>query len=138
MSWSETHFVSEHFYPKYDYSDYDDIEQERNGESPAPSSKGNLGLSHRVHPSLRPSSDADPYSYSFTSPSSPRSPSSDSSLSSFVPKGLSSYTPHYSPVEHSNIQPDSSHMEEEPFQPSEQQVDDYYPDLTSNTAALLW
>lgn len=139
VSWSETHFVSEHFYPKYDYSDYDDIEQENEElDSPAttPMAKKNLGLSHRVHPSLRPTNTSDdPYSYSFTSPTSPRSTAPNSSLSSFVPKTISSYTPQYTAEDHSPMTNGGSPVSHEPL---EQNTDDFYADLTSNTAALLW
>lgn len=139
VSWSDTQLVSEHFYPKYDYSDYEEIEEEQTQVTT--SSKGNSGLSHRVHPSLRQSGDADPYGYEFTS-TSPRSQTSDSSLSSFVPKSLSAYSPSGYTAPESSPKANGNHELEvdgaqEPQQ-TEQQTDDYYADLTSNTAALLW
>lgn len=133
VSWSETQFVSEHSYPKYDYSDYDTIEQEETNEDPPTTSNKNLGLSHRVHPSLRPN---DPYSYNFSG--SPRSQPSDGSLSTFMPKGLSSYTPHYTAVDHSPMENGDSQVSQEPLDQPEQHTDTFYADLTSNTAALLW
>lgn len=136
VSWSETHFVLEHTYPKYDYSDYEEIQQETNGDCATVSSGENLGLSHRVHPSLRPANETDPYSYGFTSPTPTKNTAAGSSLGSFVPKTLSSYTPQFTPLSNS---PMAEQIAEEPLDQPEQQADDFYgADLTSNTAALLW
>ncbi len=101
---------------------------------------GNSGLAQRLHPSLRKNDDSDPYGYGFSSPVSPRSPPAENSLSTFVPKGLSSYSPQilsgYSDLseEGANDQDDRSLQEVIP----EEETDDFYADLASNTAALLW
>lgn len=121
----------EHFYPKYDYSDYDEIEH----ASDSPSTE-NSGLSHRLHPSLRPN-ESDPYGYGFNSS---KSPPSNSSLSTFVPKALSSFSPQtvsgYSDRNQVVAANDTNRTIEEV--PVDEETDDYYADLTSNTAALLW
>ena len=133
VSWSDTQLTSEHFYPKYDYSDYDDIDQENSSGS---SKNANSGLSHRLHPSLRPN-DSDPYGYGFTSPASPRSATADNSLSTFVPKALSTYTPQILSSYSQEVDVNNSTtgtLEEE----VEDQTNDFYADLNSNTAALLW
>ena len=104
VSFSDSSLHTEHFYPKYDYSDYDEIEQ----ELPDIFGRGklrnvNTGLSHRLHPSLRTDNDtnSDSYRYGFNSsaggnPSSP-SPSSSTDSPSSVGLGggggLSSYKP---------------------------------------------
>lgn len=125
----------EHFYPKYDYSDYDEIEQD---DTSKPPSTKNSGLSHRLHPSLRPSNESDPYSYGFGSTVSPRSPTHDNSLSTFVPKALSGYSQSpeiLSDRNHAVVNDNSRTLEEAT---AEEEADDFYTDLTSNTAALLW
>lgn len=103
------------------------------------SSNENSGLSHRLHPSLRRNSDTDPYAYGFTSP---KSPTPDNSLSSFVPKTLSSYSPQlladYStpqPVLNGGVVHGTTAL---PLDKVDEQMEDFYVDLTSNTAALLW
>ena len=110
VSFSDSSLHTEHFYPKYDYSDYDEIEQ----ELPDIFGRGklrtiNAGLSHRLHPSLRTDNepDSDSYRYGFNSstgsnPSSP-SPHSTSNLADSPSSvgvglgggggGLSSYKP---------------------------------------------
>ena len=110
MAFSDTELITEHHYPKYDYSDYENsqeddvsagfsfsfwkskVEVEEDEQS---------GLSHRLHPSLRsPEPDPDTYRYSpsrdSVSPvSSPPPPvaasSSSSSLHNYKPSILSSY-----------------------------------------------
>lgn len=128
--------MSEHFYPKYDYSDYEDIEH---GETSSPPSTENSGLSHRLHPSLRPNNESDPYAYGFGSAHSPRSPPSDTSLNTFVPKALSSYSPQtvssYSDRKQEATADESNMIIEVAV---EEETDDFYADLASNTAALLW
>lgn len=124
--------MSEHFYPKYDYSDYEDAEEAPT--SSGPPSTANSGLSHRLHPSLRPNNESDPYAYGFGSALSPRSPPADNSLSTFVPKALSSqivssYSDHHLEVATNGA------IEEVAV---EEETDDFYADLASNTAALLW
>ena len=138
VSWSDTHLVMEHFYPKYDYSDYEEAEKD---VASNPASTENSGLSHRLHPSLRPSNASDPYAYGFSSTGSPRSPSSDNSLSTFVPKALSAYSqaPQISSSysDRNQVAADDNSRRLEEVMP-EEETDDFYADLTSNTAALLW
>lgn len=133
VSWSDTQLTSEHCYPKYDYSDYDDIDQERSSRN---SINVNSGLSHRLHPSLRPN-ESDPYGYGFTSPASPRSTTADNSLSTFVPKALSTYSPQIlsSYLQEVGVHNGATETLEEEL---EDQTNDFYADLNSNTAALLW
>jgi hypothetical protein len=137
VSWSDTHLVLEHYYPKYDYSDYDDIEQENAVKS---SSTENSGLSHRLHPSLRNNNESDPYGYGFNPVVSPRSHTSENSLSTFVPKALSSYSqsPQVSPTYSDRDQVVSTNNSTLEEVTPEEENDDFYADLTSNTAALLW
>ena len=147
VSWSDTQLVSEHYYPKYDYSDYDDIEREEANKNKfmAALAKENSGLSHRLHPSLRHNNDSDGYGYGGFSPTSPspRNTTSENSLSSFVPKTLSGHSPQML-AGYTDLNPDAHIQAEENGLPEEletvqEQTDDFYDDFTSsNTAALLW
>lgn len=141
VSWSDTNLVLEHYYPKYDYSDYEEVERDVNSDTSNLASTENSGLSHRLHPSLRPSTDSDPYSYGFSSGVSSRSPASDNSLSTFVPKALSAYS--QSPQILSSYSDRNQVAANDISRPleevtPEEETDDFYADLTSNTAALLW
>ncbi len=147
VSWSDSQLVSEHFYPKYDYSDYDDIEREQENKNKFMTAlaKENSGLSHRLHPSLRRNNDTDAYGYGGFSPTStsPRTTTPDNSLSSFVPKTLSGHSLQMLSG-YTDINPQTGGNNEEvnespqELETVQEQTDDFYADLTSNTAALLW
>ena len=102
----------EHYYPKYDYSDYEDIQDNEvsTGFSfsfwkskiavEAVDSEEQNGLSQRLHPSLlSPEPDPDTYRYSPSrdpAPTSPpprdhTSPSTSTTLHNYKPSILSSY-----------------------------------------------
>ncbi len=147
VSWSDTQLVSEHFYPKYDYSDYDDVEREEDNKNrfKAALSKENSGLSHRLHPSLRRNNDTDGYGYGGFSPTSPppRITAPESSLSSFVPKTLAGHSPQmFSGYSDTHTEAEDSRGQEnglpDTLESGQEQSDAFYADLTSNTAALLW
>ncbi len=125
VSWSDSQLTSEHVYPKYDYSDYEEVEQ--------PSSSV---LSHRLHPSLLPPSDGDPYTAGFNPPGY----SQGGSLSNFVPSSLSPTVMEdnyeFSFQEESKNEDKSSPPVDNG--PAEHDYSDYYSDQTSNAAALLW
>ena len=147
VSWSDSQLVSEHYYPKYDYSDYDDLEREEENKNrfKAALAKENSGLSHRLHPSLlRRTSDTDDYGYGF-SPTSPppRSTTPESSLSSFVPKTLAGHSPQmFSSYSDTHTEAEDNKGQEnglpDTLESVQEQSDDFYADLASNTAALLW
>jgi len=125
--------VSEHFYPKYDYADYDDMEEEDRTAS------DNSGLSHPVHPSLQAVNETDRYENGFNS--TPWNQSFDSSLSSFVPKTLSSYGTNLLADSYTEPEPEPAGgaiEESEAQQQVDGQADDYYGDVGSGTPALLW
>ncbi len=155
VSFSESDLTVEHFYPKYDYRDYDEIQEESDEEG-----KELTGLSQRVHPSLRsaltqpihPSlrtsaSDSNVSRYSRSSSLSkqqPSSPESTTDLHRYTPKLLSSYedelqqhlSGNYSVSVGSDSHdglaesPDTTPVTENP------PIDDFYASLSSNTAAL--
>ena len=149
VSWSDTQLVSEYFYPKYDYSDYEDIEREEANKNQfmAALAKENSGLSHRLHPSLlQRKNDTDSYGYgSYNSTSPPaRTTPSENSFSSFVPKALSGHSPQlfsgYAdpiPEVRSTEKAEENGLLEE-LDSVPEQTDDFYADLATNTAALLW
>ena len=115
MAFSETDLTVEHYYPKYDYSDYEDIQTDdvstgfsfsfwksREQVEATDNADDQNGLSQRVHPSLRsPESDPDNYRYSPSRESTQpgHTPPTTSSgvktttitLSSYKPSILSSY-----------------------------------------------
>ena len=167
VSFSDSSLHTEHFYPKYDYSDYDEIEQ----ELPDIFGRGklrnvNTGLSHRLHPSLRTDNDtnSDSYRYGFNSsaggnPSSPspssstdHSPSSvglggggglssykPSMLSSFDSLGTFSHLP--TPTLPSPIKEEASaeaDADSDKVDGAEDDSTDFYSTLNADTAALLW
>ena len=139
--------MSEHFYPKYDYSDYDEIDQDN--EETQNSFPENSGLSQRLHPSLRLTKDAssDPYHYGYSQTATLKNGgSSDNflensphmSLSSYSPKILAGY-PNLNLIEqNSSVEEDLSRETVHINPANEDQAKDFYADLTSNTAALLW
>ena len=145
VSWSDSALISEYYYPKYNYSDYEEIHE----ETPQISSHENSGLSQRLHPSLRLSNDtnSDPYHYGYSPSASPKSGSSESSLANFIPSSLSSYSPrilaNYSdPIESSDAATEEAGISitgsTQMSPTNEVDTDDFYAGLTSNTAALLW
>ena len=156
VSFSDSNLHTEHFYPKYDYSDYEDIEQ----ELPDIFGRGKLrnsGLSHRLHPSLRVDNDvdSDAYRYGFNSNSSNNlsspPPSSSDLPSNGVEGGLSSYKPSMlSPFDSlasfnspGYSTPPTTPIKEDPREDiSNEQIEDnstdYYSSLNADTAALLW
>lgn len=116
VAFSETDLTVEHYYPKYDYGDYEDIQDNEvtTGFSfsfwkskiavEATDSREENGLSQRLHPSLRsPEPDPDTYRYSpsrdatSSSTSSPPPPDHTSpsttttTLHNYKPSILSSY-----------------------------------------------
>lgn len=135
VSWSDTNLVSEHYYPKYDYSDYEEIEQENHNSSE------DVGFSHKLHPSLRPvNTQSDPYkNYTNFSTAPMNGMGSEGSLSTFTPSSLSSYAPRilagYSDINTTDTE-DSTPANTGAI--PEEQTEDFYADVTSNTAALLW
>ena len=162
MSFSDSNLHTEHFYPKYDYSDYEDIEQ----ELPDIFGRGklrNAGLAHRLHPSLREDNDTDSDSYRYgfnpgagSNSSTPSPTATDSSSSTGVgggnEGGFSNYKPSIlasfdsfnapgftgSPIINSPIK----EAESDETSTDTEQVDgnsmDYYSSLNADTAALLW
>ena len=84
VAFSETDLTVEHYYPKYDYSDYEEIQNDEVStgfsfsfwkskiEVEATDADEQNGLSQRLHPSLRsPESDPDNYRYSPSRDSAP-------------------------------------------------------------------
>ena len=157
VSFSDSNLEIEHFYPKYDYSDYEDIEQEL-PDIFGRSKLRNAGLSHRLHPSLRTDNDTNSDTYRYgggfnssssnpaSSPSPPAAPESHATNGILSGGGLSSYTPSMlSPFDAFTASPISSPIKEEETSSSTEveQVDgnsedDYYSSLNADTAALLW
>ena len=167
MSFSDSQLVLEHVYPKYDYSDYEEIDHDKEdrgwSETDGGNANENSGLSHKLHPSLRPTdtNSADPYGYS--SPSPPKtasyrynSPSptnkhnlSDSDLQHYTPSILSSYgdalQKHFSgdtssPL-HNGLRENASPTAEssdDVMPATEEQTSDFYATLNSDAAAMLW
>lgn len=131
VSWSDSQLVSEHFYPKYDYSDYEEVEQ-------VTSSEESSEFSHRLHPSLLPPSDGDPYTAGF----SPPGYSQGGSLSSFVPSSLSPTLMENNYEFSFNEEPKEEEAGNSSVPgstgPAEHDYSQYYSDQTSNAAALLW
>ena len=160
MSFSDSNLHTEHFYPKYDYSDYEDIEQDL-PDIFGRSKLRNSGLAHRLHPSLRGDDDADSDSYRYgfnagsgsnsstPSPTPAESPSSieigvGGGLSSYKPSMLSPFDNFHSPGFSGSLDIDSpiEETESEGTSKNTEQVDenstDYYSSLNADTAALLW
>ena len=160
MSFSDSNLHTEHFYPKYDYSDYEDIEQD------LPDIFGrnklrNSGLAHRLHPSLTGEEDTDGYRYGFNAGSgsnsstpSPTPAESPSSIAVDIGRGggLSSYKPSMlSPFDHlhtpgftgsldidSPIEETESEETSKDTEKGDGNSSDYYSSLNADTAALLW
>jgi hypothetical protein len=114
VAFSETDLTVEHYYPKYDYSDYDDTQNDevttgfsfsfwksKEQVEATDGSDEQNGLSQRLHPSLRsPESDPDNYRYSPSAQPGHTPPKASSSssvktttitLSNYTPSILSSY-----------------------------------------------
>ena len=151
VSFSDSQLTIEHFYPKYTYHDYDDINSdEDNVSNPGitHSTTVNSGLSHKLHPSLRSTNenDSDVYRYS-PSKASPMKPSSHSSLGAYTPSILSGYNGmlqnHISGSGYNSTSPVKSPVKapEEPDYSSpgiDDRAADFYSHLNTDTAALLW
>ena len=161
VSFSDSNLEIEHFYPKYDYSDYEDIEQER-PDIFGRSKLRNSGLSHRLHPSLRMDNDTNSDSYRYgggfnsspggsntSSPSPPATTETPITNGVLGGGGLSSYTPSMlSPFDNLSsftASPIASPIKEEEASSSMEveqvdgnSADDYYSSLNADTAALLW
>lgn len=162
MSFSDSNLHTEHFYPKYDYSDYEDIEQEL-PDIFGRSKLRNSGLAHRLHPSLmgEEDTDSDSYRYGFNagsesnsstpSPTAAESPSSigvdtggGRGLSDYKPSMLSPFDNFHTPGFSGSLELDSptEETESEGTGRDTEKVDgnstDYYSSLNADTAALLW
>ena len=124
MSFSDSQLTIQHSYPKYDYKDYDGV----NNEGPEDG-----GLSQRIHPSLRRNDDFGRYG----------SPSGN---------GLSGWTPALTGYGDLLLQQLSGNFNSPPASPTEKSstskesvdsggddtANDFYANLNSDTAALLW
>ena len=167
MAFSETDLTVEHYYPKYDYSDYEEIQE---GEISATISfsfwkskeaveaaeaEEESGLAQRLHPSLRsPETDPDTYRYSpsrDSTSSSTTSPSSSQTLHNYKPSILSSYGEEgntssfqqsYSKAMENGMTDDSDQNDgdnESHLMPAEgPSLSNFYASLSSDTAAMLW
>lgn len=162
VAFSETDLTVEHYYPKYDYSDYEEIQNDHVTTSSSFSfwkSKEEVeadeqsGLSQRVHPSLRsPEPDPDTYRYS-------PSPSRDSASPVNPPPTLQNYKPSILSSYGNSLQQsyteameNGSLEEEEEISGSFEETDNgrhlmpaegsslsnFYASLSSDTAAMLW
>ena len=166
VSFSDSDLEMQHVYPKYDYSDYEDIDHDKEevgwSETDGGETNENSGLAHKLHPSLRPTetNSTDFYGYSSPSPTKPdsyrySSPSSsnkhsplDNDLHHYTPSALSGYGDELqrhlsgnlsSPV-HSGREDASptSDVSEDIMPATEEQTSDFYATLNSDTAAMLW
>ena len=167
MAFSETDLTVEHYYPKYDYSDYEEIQE---GEISATISfsfwkskeaveaaeaEEESGLAQRLHPSLRsPEPDPDTYRYSpsrDSTSSSSSSPSSSRTLHNYKPSILASYgegedtssfQQSYSKAMENGMTDDSDQTDgdgESHLMPAEgSSLSNFYASLSSDTAAMLW
>lgn len=159
VAFSDSELAVEHYYPKYDYSDYEDIQEDEVSTSSsfsfwkskevveAASDDEQSGLSQRLHPSLRsPEPDPDNYRYSPSRDSTSQvSGSSPPTLQNYKPSILSSYgdTLHQSysrAMENGTAEEekecdevDSGHL-----MPAEGPALNFYASLSSDTAAMLW
>ena len=168
MSFSDSELCVAHVYPKYDYSDYEDIDHDREevgwSETDGRETNENSGLSHKLHPSLRPTetNTADLYGYSSPSPTKPdsyrySSPSSnspnqhssfDNDLHHYTPSALSGYgdalqrhlSGNLSSPVHSGREDASptSDVSDDIVPATEDQTSDFYATLNSDAAAMLW
>ena len=131
VSFSDTDLVSEHYYPKYDYSDYDDINAFRLGFGREETD----AVSQPVHPWL--------------ANSLPKSPapkqSTANSLSSFASSAysnfgdLSSFVTAYAINKGSSVSSKNDSDKSLPSKNDEQQsTPDFYANLNTDTAALIW
>ena len=166
MAFSDTELITEHQYPKYDYSDYENIQEDNvsagfsfsfwKSKVEVEEDDEQSGLSHRLHPSLRsPEPDPDTYRYSpsrdsvspVSSPPPPAAASSSSSLHNYKPSILSSYGDSLQQSYTTAMENGTEYEEEE----QEEEVDsgglvategpslsNFYASLSSDTAAMLW
>ena len=145
MSFSDTQLSINHFYPKYDYSDYEEVQQDEGSKSQGyfeETTDGNSGLSHRLHPSLR-SSESDSYFDRYNPSPVKKGGLSASDIHSYTPTILSGYDNelqlHLNGL--SSPKPKGGKFSPEPLDSSpvtEHSVNDFYATLNSDTAAMLW
>ena len=145
MSFSDSSLTEEHFYPKYSYHDYDEVNESEEANSLSTDGGSNSGLSQRLHPSLRPinETDSDMYRYS---------PSKTGSLGQYTPSIMGSYnyndmlqnlnslstqgSKESSPPK--NPEPEPIPEEPEYSSPVNDVANDFYSHLSADTGALLW
>lgn len=138
----------EHIYPKYDYSDYDEMEDtndEDEEEAGEDTDRSNSGLSQRLHPFLRVGdTDSDLQRYS--------SPPVAQSFHSYKPGLLSSYSSSVGSLEeHMNASLsaapltnerrgsiDSDESNSELSRPPSADLNDFYAAMKADRAAILW
>lgn len=153
VSFSDSMLHVEHVYPKYDYSDYEEVQilEESDGglERNDSFSKGigNSGLSQKLHPFLRPSDSvsADPYHYNPSPIKNQTSPPA-TDIHRYTPRLLSNFgdaleqhlSGNYwtsSPLKETR---DNVSESEDIMPAPEDQASDFYATLNSDVAALLW
>lgn len=160
VAFSETDLTVEHYYPKYDYSDYEDIQEDnvttsfsfsfwKSKEIVETASDDESGLSQRLHPSLRsPEPDPDTYRYS-PSRDSTSGVTSPPTLQTYKPSILSGYgsslqQTYTEAMENGTPEEESSNSFEETdssghIMPAEgSSLSNFYASLSSDTAAMLW
>lgn len=160
VAFSETDLTVEHYYPKYDYSDYEDIQEDnvttsssfsfwKSKEIVEAASDDESGLSQRLHPSLRsPEPDPDTYRYSPSRDSTPVVTSSPT-LQNYKPSILSSYgdslqQTYTDAMENGATEEETSNSFDEidsggHIMPAEgSSLSNFYASLSSDTAAMLW
>lgn len=144
VSFSDTQLSIQHVYPKYDYKDYDEAQSDDGNESQGyfeESTDGNSGLSHRLHPSLRSGETGSQFYRYNASPI--KDNQSGNSLHQYTPSILSGFG---SELQQHLSGLSSSTRNETKFspEPSDQmpagddQTNDIYTNLNSDTAAMLW
>jgi len=136
VSWSDTNLTEEHFYPKYSYEDYDDINSDKEDNS-------DNELSQPIHPSMRATNETDSDMYRY-------SPGRASSLGSYTPSIMSNFNSNmashlsgFSPrAANSTAKKPPTPVQEEPVYNNNANnndpANDFYSNLTTDTAALLW
>ena len=135
VSFSDSALTEEHFYPKYIYQDYDEVNEESEGTDNGSNSNNNSGLSQRIHPSLLSSNETDRYSPSKISPMKP------SSLGQYTPSIMSNYSDMMTTSYSYNSNKSTPSKEEKPMYnggPVNDSANDFYSGLNTDTAALLW
>ena len=143
MSFSDTQISSSHFYPKYDYSDYDEVQNDSESQGYfEETTDSNSGLSHRLHPSLR-SSESDSHFDRYNPSPVKKGNLSASDIHSYTPSILSGFDNELQQHLNGLSSPKNKggKFSPEPLDPSpatEYHANDFYATLNSDTAALLW